>query len=630
MAGERRTKGLASDNSRRTTSRGATRVAGDDPQRSGRGKNAVAKGRGRHKGEAKVIPLPQGRRSKRSGKGVDQRPARKAVGRWRLRLVVGMVALVCLSLGARAAQLSVTKDTRYQAFASEQRPQAAAEDRYRGSVVSSDDRPLATSLEAAEIVATPYQVRDPRGTAEVLAEVLGSEAGDASEIEAKLSERNEDGSLSGYSIVAEKIEPEKAREIRELGLVGVSVAPDAVRAYPNGQLASQLIGHLGADRAYGGIEARYDEELKSGQEVPLTLDTAVQQELERVLLDAAKEYEGKKALGLVMRVEDGAILALANVPSYDNNNFGEASAEEQRNRVLTDPYEPGSTFKPFTMAAALEEGAVGQDSTFVVPDAIPVADRMIYDSEVHETKVLNTGDILAESSNVGTIQVAQAVGGERLSERIVSFGFGEETGVDLWGEDRGVIPSFEEWSGSSIGNIPIGQGITVTPMRLAAGYAALANGGLEVTPYVARSSAPSEPGRRVISERTSSIVRGMLQGVVDEGTGHLAQIPGYTVAGKTGTAQKVDPEAGSYGDEYVTSFIGYAPAKDPKYLTLMVVDEPQKDIFGEVVAAPAFQDVMGFTLSYYNVPPDRESTKNDPPPPDPTPAPNARKEDRLR
>jgi cell division protein FtsI (penicillin-binding protein 3) len=202
--------------------------------------------------------------------------------------------------------------------------------------------------------------------------------------------------------------------------------------------------------------------------------------------------------------------------------------------------------------------------------------------------------------------------------------------VDLWGEDPGRVPPFAEWSGSSIGNIPIGQGLTVTPIQLASGYAALANGGLAVMPHVSRDAAPEGPGRRVISEKTSAIVRGMLQGVVDEGTGHLAQIPGYTVAGKTGTAQKVDPETGLYGDEYVTSFVGFAPAENPEYLALLAVDEPQKDIFGEVVAAPAFQDLMSFVLGYYNVPLNRESTKDEPPPPNPTPAPDARKEDRLR
>jgi cell division protein FtsI/penicillin-binding protein 2 len=265
----------------------------------------------------------------------------------------------------------------------------------------------------------------------------------------------------------------------------------------------------------------------------------------------------------------------------------------------------------------------------VVADSIPVADVVIHDSEPHETKLMSTRNILEHSSNVGTIQVAQLLGGKRLVEHIERFGFGEGTGVDLWGEDPGRVPPFEEWSGSSIGNIPVGQGLTVTPLQLAAGYASLANGGLKVTPHVAEQAAPETPGPRVISKETSSIVRGMLQSVVDEGSGHLAQIPGYTVAGKTGTAQKVDPETGLYGNEYVTSFIGFAPAGDPKYLALILVDEPQKDLFGEVVAAPTFQDVVSFTLGYFNVPLDRESTKADPPPPDPTPAPGARKEDRI-
>lgn len=614
MAGERRIKGPAGDVLGPTNQRGALRVivgnSRQDSQRNAAGGRTGAggtKGRKRRKGRAKVIPLPQGRRRSGRSRSPDRRPAQKAVGRGRLRLVVGAVAVVCLSLGVRAVQLSAYEDERYQAFAAERRPGIAAEDSPgRGSIISADGQRIATSLEAGKVVATPYQVEDPEATAKALAGVLGSEAGDAAEIEKKLVGENSEDDPGGYSVVATKVEPEKAREVKELGLPGVSVEPDAVRVYPNDSLASQLIGHLGTDKAYGGVEARYDEALKSGQEVTLTLDTAVQQELERALADAVREYEGKSALGLVMRVEDGAIVALANTPGYDNNRFEESSEETQRNRVLTDPYEPGSTFKPFTMAAAFEEGAVAVKSRFVVPDSIAVADQVIHDSEEHETKVLHPEGILAQSSNVGTIQIAQLLGGERLSERLKSFGFGEGTGVDLWGEDSGRVPPYNEWSGSSIGSIPVGHGLTVTPIQLAANYAALANGGLKVTPYVAKTAAPGEPGRQVISKKTSSIVRRMLQSVVDEGTGHLARIPGYTVAGKTGTAQKVDPETGLYGDEYVTSFIGFAPAENPKYLALIAVDEPQVEIWGEVVAAPAFRKVMGFTLGRFNVAPDRQ------------------------
>src|SRR5215210_6009491 len=615
MAGERRRR-PANDARGRKSSRGASR--GGTPRGAAR---ATTGGRGKR--NAKVVSLPQGRTRKRSsGSTAERDKTSRAVGQGRLRLVVGVVAVVCLSLGARAVQLSIADDARSGAFATEahakEQPDAAKEAGVgRGAIVSADGQRLATSLDAGKVIATPYQVEDPEATAEALAGVLGDEVGDAAEIEEKLTEENGDGGASGYSVVAEEIEPEKAREVRKLVLPGISVAPVSVKDNPNGPLASQLVGYLGTDKAYGGVEARYNDVLGGGQNVRLTLDTAIQKELEEELTEATKKYEGKSALGLVMRVNDGSIMALAHVPGYDNNSFGEASEEAKRDRVLTDPYEPGSTFKPFTMAAALEEGAISEETTFVVADSIPVTDTVIRDSEPHETEVLTPGGILQHSRNVGTIQVAQALGGERLVEYIKRFGFGEGTGVDLWGENVGLVPPYEQWSGSSIGNVPIGQGLTVTPLQLATGYSALANGGLQVTPHVSEASVPNEPGRRVISEKTSSIVRGMLQSVVDEGTGHFARIPGYTVAGKTGTAQKVDPQTGLYGDEYVTSFVGFAPAQNPEYLVLLAVDEPQKEIWGEVVTAPAFRKVMTFTLGHFNVAPDNESTKNDDPPPDP-------------
>jgi cell division protein FtsI (penicillin-binding protein 3) len=261
------------------------------------------------------------------------------------------------------------------------------------------------------------------------------------------------------------------------------------------------------------------------------------------------------------------------------------------------------------VAAALEEGAVTPTSTFVVPDHMEVADHVIHDSQHHPTKVMAPADVLRESSNVGAIQIAQALGGQELHDYIRAFGFGEATGVDLWGEDSGIVPAYDDWSGVSIGNIPIGQGLTATPLQLVSGYAALVNGGHRVTPHVTKQGAPATPGPRVISEETSAIVRGMLQGVVDEGSGHFARIPGYTVAGKTGTSQKVDPEIGTYGDEYVASFVGFAPATDPEYVTLIAVDEPETSYWGELVAVPAFRDVMSFTLGYFNVPPDREPSQ---------------------
>ncbi|HEX2740323.1 MAG TPA: penicillin-binding protein 2 [Rubrobacter sp.] len=522
-------------------------------------------------------------------------------------MVAAVFAVTGLLLGGRAVHISLTQDESYQAFADEQvGGEAQVAEPTRGSIVSADGRELATSLEVARVVATPYQVEDPHATARKLDAVLG-QATDRSldELQAALAKRDASGRLTGYSVVATDVKPETAARVQALGIEGITIAPDTLRVYPDGSLASQLIGHQGDFGVFGGVEARYDERLKSGDDVTLTLDTAVQQELQTALDAAVEKSRARSAVGVVMRVDDGAIVALANTPAYNNNKFGNVSAEAQRDRVLTDPYEPGSTFKPITVASALEEGAVTPESTFVVPDHMTVADRVINDSQPHETEIMTPADVLKQSSNVGATKVALELGGLKLYEYMRAFGFGEPTGVDLWGEDPGSVPAYEDWSGVSIGNIPFGQGFTVTPLQLVAGYATLINGGLKVTPHVSEQENPETPGPRVISEETSAIVRGMLQGVVDDGSGHFAQISGYTVGGKTGTSQKVDPKTGTYGDQYVASFIGFAPATDPEYVTLIAVDEPQTSYWGELVAVPAFHQVMSFTLGYFNVPPDR-------------------------
>ncbi|HZY66210.1 MAG TPA: penicillin-binding protein 2 [Rubrobacteraceae bacterium] len=515
------------------------------------------------------------------------------------------VTVVSLLLGAKAIYLSVADGGSLQALAAEQPGTGPDVAHGRGDILTADGRQLATSLERYSLVATPYQVENPDEVAAKLAEVAGTELGQTEEqIAAKLAERDDRGNLGGYSIIG-TVEPGTADRIQELAFAGLTLTPTSVRAYPDGQLASQTTGYLGDyGSPFGGIESRYDEKLESGQDVTVTLDSAVQQQLEKELARVIEEHGAKSTLGLVMRINDGSIVALAGSPGFDNNEFEEASPELQRNRILTDPYEPGSTFKPFTMSAALEERAVSTESWFTVPDRLQVADRVIHDSEPHETKIMQPKDILEQSTNVGTIQVAQQLGGDQLEEYIRRFGFGETTGVDLWGEDPGVVPAYEDWSGSSIGNIPIGQGLTVTPLQLVVGYATLVNGGTRVEPHIAQGATAPEPGPRVISRETSDIVRGMLQNVVDNGSGHLAQIPGYTVGGKTGTSQKVDPVTGTYAFKHIASFIGFAPASDPEYVALIVVDEPQTEYWGEVVAAPAFQRLMSFTLGYFNVPPD--------------------------
>jgi len=523
-------------------------------------------------------------------------------------MVAAVFAMTGLLLGGRAVHISLTEDQDYRAFADELAGGATPHGSpTRGSIVSADGRELATSLEVARVIATPYQIGEPRETARRLDAVLAEEA-DATEkeIRASLLRRDADGALSGYSVVATGVKPETAEKVQAMGVEGITTAPDTVRVYPDGTIASQLLGHQGDyGEPFGGVEASHDDTLKRGKDVDLTVDSAVQQELQKALKKAVEKSKAKSAVGVVMRVDDGSIVALANTPDYDNNEFGDVPADHQRDRVLTDPYEPGSTFKAFPVASALEEGAVRPSEKFVVPDHMTVAGHVINDSQPHETEILTPGGVLEHSSNVGATKIAQELGGRKLYDYMRAFGFGEPTSVDLWGEDPGIVPAYKDWSGISIGNIPFGQGFTATPLQLVSGYATLVNGGRRVIPHVTRQEPSTRQGPRVISSKTSAIVRGMLQGVVDDGSGHFAQISGYTVAGKTGTSQKVDPKTGTYGDQYVSSFIGFAPATDPEYVMLVAVDEPKTSYWGEVVAVPAFRKVMTFTLGYFNVPPDR-------------------------
>lgn len=586
------------------------RARGSEPGRASRNRRSARPSGGRESG--RVVSMPKNSRPRRktrktsSGSG-----APPTTGRRRVRLVVALVVIVGILLTGRAAQLSVMEGGIHQAFAAEQNQEAPVAAVGRGDILTSDGRKLATSLDEYRVIATPYLIEDSEEVAKALSGVITPITGQSPEdIKAKITEHDSKGNLGGYSIV-DTVSPQAAQEIESLGINGIDLSSTAERVYPDGSLASQLVGYMGDYASpFGGAEARYDEDLASGENVSLTIDAAVQQELEGQLQNVMEEHRPNSTMGLVMRVEDGAIVALANNPGYDNNSFNEATPETQRNRVLTDPYEPGSTFKPFTMAAALEENAITPNSTFTIPDRIQVADRVIHDSEPHETEIMDPKTILEKSSNVGMIQVAQQLGGESLEQYIRRFGFGETTGIDLWGEDPGLVPAYAEWSGSSIGNIPVGQGITSTPLQLVTGYASLINGGTKVTPHVIQQNKQPEPGPRVISRETSDIVRGMLENVVDEGSGHLAQIPGYTVGGKTGTSQKVDPETGAYAYRHISSFVGFAPASDPEYITLIIADEPQTTFWGEVVAAPAAKEVLEFTLGYFNVPPDNPSTEN--------------------
>jgi cell division protein FtsI (penicillin-binding protein 3) len=309
-----------------------------------------------------------------------------------------------------------------------------------------------------------------------------------------------------------------------------------------------------------------------------------------------------------MDPRDGGILALANWPQVNANAPGAAPDYARQNRAIGVNYEPGSTFKAFTVAAALEDGLVTPDTQFNLPPTITVADREIEEAHPRGYVTLSTRGILEISSNVGAIMIGQRLGADGFDRWVRRFGFGSPTGIDLPGEESGIVLDLEDYSGSSMGNLPIGQGIAVTPMQMAAGYAAIANGGILRPPHIVERvggrAAAKPKGRRVISESTSASVRRMLEGVLGPGgTASGAAIEGYELGGKTGTAEKPDEFGGYSKTKFVSSFVGFAPARRPKLLVAVMVDEPQGDIYGGTVAAPAFKEITSFALNYLRIAP---------------------------
>jgi cell division protein FtsI/penicillin-binding protein 2 len=345
------------------------------------------------------------------------------------------------------------------------------------------------------------------------------------------------------------------------------------------------------------------------QGVELSLDANIQDKVEDVLKGVGQAYRPKGATAIVTDPTTGEILALANWPRINANDPSAAPGYANNDRAVTFTYEPGSTFKAITMAGALQDGVVTPDTSFNLPPQIQVADRTIHNAEQRGWATMTTSQILAQSDNVGTITVASKLGRQRFDHWVRTFGFGRPTGTDLPGEERGIVLPWQQYSGSSMGNLPIGQGELVTPMQIAQAYGAIANGGILRQPHIVRrvdGRKTTEPaGRRVISPRVASELRGMLEGVFKPGgTASEVEIAGYHLAGKTGTANKIDPITHQYSEsKYVASFVGFAPATRPRVLISIMVDEPQGAIYGGTVAAPAFGKIASFALRYLKIPP---------------------------
>jgi cell division protein FtsI/penicillin-binding protein 2 len=348
---------------------------------------------------------------------------------------------------------------------------------------------------------------------------------------------------------------------------------------------------------------------RPGAEVELSLDARIQDKVEEVLQGVGKTYRPKGATAIVTNPDTGEILALANWPQINANDPSAAPGYASQNRAVGITYEPGSTFKAVTVAGALEDGKVTPDTSFDLPPQIVFADRTIKNAEERGWATMTTRDILAQSDNVGAITIGQRLGKVRFDHYMRKFGFGTRTGTDLPGEEMGIVPLLKNYSGSSMGNLPIGQGEAVTPMQIAQFYGAIANGGVLRTPHLVRridgKLQTEMTSRRVMSAATASALRDMLEGVLKPGgTASEVSVPGYQLAGKTGTANKIDPDTGEYSkSRYIASFVGFAPARSPKLLVTVMVDEPQGAIYGAEVAAPAFEEIMRFALPYLRIAP---------------------------
>ena len=545
----------------------------------------------------------------------------------RIRLLVALFAAVFTVALLRAGWLQAVRAPALENLATSQHRETISVPPHRGTIFDRLGTELAVGSRATTVYANPRQIENPRAAALAVQNTLGVKA---DKIYATLADRSR-----GFVYVQRQADPGLAQVLEQKHLAGFGFYPEERRDYPQKRIGASVLGYAGVDnKGLAGLELELDKTLTGtrgektivkdpfgrtlevvdskpgtdGKNVYLTLDHSIQGQVERVLQETRERWAAKSATAIVMDPRTGGILALAVDPGYDANRFSKVSQDLTRNRAVTDTYEPGSTFKIVTISGALETGLVTPKSKFTLPYSIQVADRKIHDAEPRGTETMTTDEILSRSSNVGVVTIAEALGRDRITDWIKRFGFGHPTGIDYPGESKGIVLPPDKWSGSTIGNVPIGQGIAVTPVQMIAAYGAIANKGVWIEPHLVERVAGEKPvqptRRRILDTKTADQVRHMLREVVEEGSGTAAQIPGYRIAGKTGTAAKPDASGGYSTSAYVASFVGFVPAKNPRLVVLVTVDEPKGAIWGGVVAAPAFAEIAKFALQYLEIPPD--------------------------
>ncbi len=554
--------------------------------------------------------------------------------RTRLRAgFVGTLFVIALSvIGAQAVRLHIFKGAWLSERAAREYERATVVQGKRGAIVDRHGNPLAVSIESPSIAAYPRRVDDRKKTAKELARVLGQPQG---RIYEKLNPKR------SFVWIKRQATPKQADAVAGLGIAGLDFITEHTRVYPGKTLAAQLIGFSGIDgHGLEGMEFYFDASLRGtekeitvledalgrrfegvgmpahlgeGNSVELTIDRNIQHITQKALEASVTEFDAQSGMAAVMAPSTGEVLALAHYPFFNPNRYGHYDRELWRNRAITDPFEPGSTMKMFSAAAAIDSGICSPSTIFYCENGEYRIGRNI----VHDTKShgwLSLQQIVKYSSNIGSVKISEKLGAHHLFDYLTAFGFGQRSGITCPGETAGSLSPYATWSAIDTGAISFGQGISVSAIQLITAASAIANGGVLMKPLLVkaitdRSGQPiqrfsPEPVRRVISSQTAATMRRILKSVITEGgTGVNAALQGYSVCGKTGTAQKID-ESGTYAKgRYLSSFLGFAPADQPALVILVVVDEPKKQDYGGIVAAPAFRQIALETLGYLNIPP---------------------------
>jgi cell division protein FtsI (penicillin-binding protein 3) len=553
--------------------------------------------------------------------------------RRRSLLVAFLFSAFLAVIGGKAAHIQIFQHTRLSQMAADQYVNPVTTRGKRGTIYDRRMSELALSVKSTSIAAHPPKIDDPARTAASLSKVL------------KMDRRQLTKQLklhSAFVWVKRQATPLEVEKIRELALQGVGFVPEYTRFYPSKTLAAQVIGFAGIDgNGLEGLEYYYDRYLKGGESrivalrdargnrirpadepisvsdgrnLVLTIDRTIQFIAEKTLAETVSRYRAASGIAIVMDPTTGAVLAMAHDPLFNPNAFGEFKRERWRNRAITDPIEPGSTLKIFNAAAAIEAGGSSPNTIFFCENgAYRIGRNVVNDTTQHGW--LSLQQIIKYSSNIGAIKISEMLGPELLHKTLGDFGFGKRTGLDCPGETAGSLSHYTDWTPMDTAAVSFGHGIAASPIQLITAFSALANGGVLMKPYLVQAVVDADGKtvhafqprqvRQVVSRQTAATLSNILKTVITEGgTGTLASVNGYSVCGKTGTAQKINDDGTYADDRYIASFVGYTPAAKPALSILVIIDEPQGEYYGGTVAAPAFRRIAEETLNYLNVPPD--------------------------